>query len=154
MAPIIAGGNMITLAFYVGWGGGWRDMARDALIRIATLSKAAHVELIEGRADLGDTALCWSSSPRDGGVRGKYITLDPDKWVLVHLDADGAKAGNTMRLHGGKPYDTLGALLSPLRLRWPVQWYHRWFCSEIVAEALGWPDPWRWSPARMWRKLR
>lgn len=144
----------ITLALYTGWGGGWRDRAIDAAIRLACLSRVSHVELIAGPAVLGDMAECWSSSPRDGGVRRKEIWLDPSKWVLVQIDGDAAQAVAALSRYEGEPYDVAGAMLSPLRLPWRLVGYDLSFCSEIVAEALGWDQPWRWSPARMWRKLR
>lgn len=146
--------SLITLAFYIGWGGTWRDRLIDGAIRLGTLSRVSHVELIAGRADLGSVALCWSSSPRDGCVRSKPIYLDPDKWLLVEAAADADRAVAVMSQHWGQGYDALGAVLSPLRLPVRVVGHDRWFCSEIVAEALGWPDPWRWSPARMYRALK
>lgn len=145
---------MITLAFYVGWGGTWPERIMDAVIRLGTLSHVSHVELIAGPATLGEVALCWSASPREGYVRSKVIRLDPAKWRLVEIDADPEKCAALMSNHWGQGYDVAGAVLSPLRLPWRLVGGNAWFCSEIVALALGWPDPWRWSPARMWRKLR
>jgi hypothetical protein len=51
--------------------------------------------------------------------------------------------------HRDAPYDLVGALASPLRLPFSVGPQRWWFCSEIVAAALGLPQPWAYSPGRL-----
>lgn len=143
----------VTLAFYHGWGGGPRDKLIDATIRAATLSQYSHVELIPYAATAGGQHIAYSSSPRDGGVRARRINFRATHWDMIQIDADPAQVVAVIERRMGQGYDVLGACLSPLRLPWRLVGYDLSFCSEIVAEALDWPDPWRWSPARMARHL-
>jgi len=140
---------MITLAFYHGRGGSVRDRVVDGMIRTATGSIYSHVELIPSIAGTGARHLCLSASPRDGGVRAKRIYLRPDHWHLIHVQTDPDRARAAIMAHAGAPYDLVGALASPLRLPFQVGPRGWWFCSEIVAHALGFPAPWGYSPGRL-----
>ena len=130
----------LTLAFYKGRGG-WADWA----VRQATNGRYSHVELIEGRADLGQEARCLSSSPRDGGVRERLVLLDPTHWDLVEMNTDPARAARYIRTRIGCGYDWTGILLSHV-LAFGGHDKSRWFCSEIIAAALGLDQPNRISP--------
>ncbi|MCV6548538.1 MAG: hypothetical protein OIF56_14870 [Cohaesibacter sp.] len=121
---------MITLAFYKGRGGLFA-----ALIRFATRSKYSHVELVRGRPAYGQTALCFSSSERDGGVRAKEIMLDPDKWDLVTFPSPPLRAIDFVKSQSGRGYDWLGIVLSQI-LNLNRGQKKRWYCSEICAHAL------------------
>lgn len=147
---------MITLAFYKGDGGNAVAKAADSLVRAVTLSRYSHVEVIAGTADLDAPAWCVSSSFRDGGVRGKTITLRADRWDLVEVPGPCFTPVNRfLSLRGGMPYDFLGALLSPLRLPTePRTTKGAWFCSEVAAQIMGVPDPWAYSPGRLYRATK
>lgn len=144
---------MITLAFYKGWGGDAVARIGDGVIRAVTLSRYSHVEaILESGVQLGGEYLAFSSSFRDGGVRAKYITFKPERWDLVEVAADPDRFRAEFELRAGRAYDFAGAMLSPLRLPWPLTG-PRDFCSEVVAAGLGLVAPWGFSPARLSRSI-
>nr|MCU0882145.1 hypothetical protein [Hyphomonadaceae bacterium] len=54
----------------------------------------------------------------------------------------------------GKPYDWPGLIRTQVfKLRAGPAWKRRWFCSEIVAHALGLPDPWQFSPGSLFERV-
>ena len=135
---------MLALALYCGEGD-WLDRA----VRWATGSRFSHVELIEARDtyDLPFTAPAWSSSWRDNGVRCTPIRFAPGHWEFRHAPAV-ASAIPFIEYRIGAPYDLLGAVLTHgLGVPWQAQ--RAWFCSELVAAALGLPDPPRWTPGSL-----
>ena len=141
---------MITLAFYRGHGGSYRDRVVDATIRTATGSIYSHVELIPSIATLDASAYCLSSSPRDGGVRGKQIHLRADHWDLQTVRADPDEVRRRIGRHAHCPYDLCGAILTPWRLSRPLSGSSRWFCSELVAHGLGIYRPWTYAPGHLY----
>ena len=136
---------MITLAFYKGRADDPWHRLQDAAIRLATRGQYSHVELISGSAEHGEAALCLSSSARDGGVRAKRIALKPESWDLVELRIDQAGPAQFIQSRIGARYDYAGVLLSQV-LAFGGHDKARWFCSEIIAAALGLPNPQRLSP--------
>ena len=146
---------MLTLAFYKGRGATRLDRFVDWAIRAATGGIYSHVELIAGPAELGETAVCLSSSGRDGEVREKHITLRPESWDLVTLNIDPKSPEGFIRARLGKKYDFRGIVLSHF-FAFGGHDSDRWFCSELCAAAIGIPSPHKVSPARlyelvMWR---
>jgi len=135
----------VTLAFYKGRASDPWHRAQDAAIRLATRGTYSHVELIPGSITLGDTATCLSASGRDGGVRSKRILLKPTSWDLVPLDIAHKPAAQFILARIGARYDYKGILLSQL-VALGRHSETRWFCSEIVAAALGIKNPHRVSP--------
>lgn len=130
---------MIELAFYKGQG-----RLFDRLVRWWTRGPYSHCEVVTHRSSSG-VAWCISSSWRDGGVRGKWIELDPAKWdVLAVPGVDSAVAHLWLARHAGAGYDIAGLLGFVWR---PVRSAHRlWFCSETCADIAGVPQGWRFSP--------
>jgi hypothetical protein len=116
----------------------------DKLIRLVTRSPYSHVELVLGNAGDG-TFVCGSSSPRDGGVRIKTMSLPADRWDLAPIAGDAATALHWFEQHRGEPYDWLGVLR--FVLPWVGQSPRAWFCSEACLAALGLREPWRFNPA-------
>lgn len=105
----------------------------DKLIRIVTNSNYSHCELvIDG--------ICYSSSPRDRGVRMKYITLDTN-WDVFDLPCtyNQVYALEMFTKHVGKKYDWIGAITSILPIQ--LNMSNRFFCSEICASMLGMSKP-------------
>jgi len=133
----------IYIAFYKGNGGNFWQRTQDRLIRFFTRGKYSHCEMVISLDILDSEYECYSSSPRDGGVRHKSMPLPPEKWDLVEVEAWYDDMVNFYDLHKGKKYDWLGVLGFVLRTR---QNPDRYFCSEYVAEFLGFPEPWRFSP--------
>jgi hypothetical protein len=160
-------GAVVILAFYKG-----RTRFLDRLIQCWTGSRFSHVELFsvweaaeeaEDRAVMfnrGDgwmalTPYCWSSSWMDGGVRCKRIDLNPDNWELVAVPWVAAdKAEDTCLSAAGKPYDWAGLVRTQVfGLTAGKNWKRRWFCSEIVADALGLGEPWQYSPGGLYQEV-
>lgn len=105
----------------------------DGLIRLVTFSKYSHCELvIDG--------ICYSSSPRDRGVRMKYIYLN-ENWDVFDIPStyDQVYALNVFAKHAGKPYDWFGAITSVLPFH--IDGNDRFFCSELCAAMLKIPKP-------------
>lgn len=137
--------DRVRIAFYKAPGERY-----DQLIRLWTRSLYTHVELVLGEEG---EHLCYSSSPREGGIRCKAIDLKPDHWEILELpwvDAD------TVRAHfadvTGMPYDWKGIFLRQF-LNVPVWSKERWFCSAICAHALGLPDATQYSPGELYSLL-
>lgn len=95
----------------------------------------------------GGMYLCASSSFMDGGVRIKAIDLHPDRWDIVTVNADAQRARQWFYAHQGQPYDVPGML--GFVWRRTAEDRGRWFCSEALAAAMGYPDPWRFDPCAL-----
>lgn len=116
----------------------------DKAIRVWTNSPYSHCELV-----IGD--LWYSSSPRDGGVRSKKIAHNDD-WDYVDISIDEKEFYKYFNKVSGQKYDFLGIVLSqviPLGIQNP----NKKFCSEFIATYLGYADPERYSPARLFRRM-
>lgn len=127
----------MKLAMYKGKGNFY-----DRLIRIVTCSKYSHCELvIDG--------ICYSSSPRDSGVRVKYINLTTDSWDLFDLpDYYNQEAALTWFIENiGKKYDWIGAVISILPFQMNIP--NKFFCSEACATMLGLSDPKSYTPQKL-----
>lgn len=112
----------MELAFYKGNGNFY-----DTLIKVVTFSKYSHVELVIN-------GTCYTSSPRDGGVRSKIIDLNSRNWDVFPVNGDEAYAFEFFEENMGKPYDWFGAIKSVLPL-FPNHG-NKFYCSEAVAIAL------------------
>lgn len=140
---------MVTLALHRGAG------IAASLIRWRTHSRYSHVELvIDG--------LCYSSAAGDGGVRAKRfdIGLSFREWSLIELPwADPHRVFNLYSRTAGSGYDWQGVIVGRL-LDSHSNKRRRYFCSEWVAEALGFDEPWRFTPGDLaavcapWREAR
>jgi hypothetical protein len=130
---------VIQLAFYRG-----RARLFDRLIQWWTRGPYSHVEVVTHRSNSG-AAWCISSSWMDGGVRGKWMVLNPARWdVIVLPDIDSAVAHRWLAQHAGSGYDWAGLLGFVWR---PVAGdARRWFCSEAGADICGLLEPWRFNP--------
>lgn len=128
-------------AFYKGTRPGIAGLY-NRLVRGWCRSPYSHCELIF--AD----GMAASSSYADGGVRFKAIDFSVDRWDFIDLPgADEAAARAWFIGQVGRPYDLLGNLGFLWR---PIVGARRaWFCSEALAAALGYPEPWRYDPATL-----
>lgn len=117
----------MKLALYKGSGNFY-----DKLIRTVTRSKYSHCELvIDG--------LCYSSSPRDGGVRMKYIDLTDGKWDVIDVPGEQIWALDWFINNIGRKYDWLGAITSVLPFSLGSK--DKFFCSEACAIMMGLDNP-------------
>lgn len=123
----------MKLAFYKG-----RARLFDRAVQWWTRGPYSHVELVFS------DGLSASASYRDGGVRMKVISFKPERWDFVEIDGDEAAAWAWFDARLGEGYDALGLfgfLWRPFSGK-PA----RWFCSEAIADALGYADSWRFCP--------
>lgn len=141
---------MIYLALYKGRTGGRhprRLFARlqDRIIRRLTRSPYSHCEIAIALSNRPAHYRCYSSSPRDGGVRSKEMPLPPEKWDLLPLhQTEARRIARHYQLTAGAAYDWRGIIGTVFpRIG---QSRSKWFCSEWCAAALGLPEPGRQTP--------
>lgn len=99
---------------------------KDWLIAKLTHSEFSHCEIVF------DDGTCFSSSPRDGGVRRKKIDLKKDRWVLVDFKVTKSKHNHlekkSYQLHSFRyEYDWLAIFFHWLRIRS----YSKFICSDV-----------------------
>lgn len=130
--------TMLRAAFYTATRPGLPGIY-NRLVRWLDRGPYSHCELIFS------DGMAASSSFMDGGVRFKYIEFDPVHWDFVPLPDDlEAAARIWFEDHQGQAYDLWGNarfLLGLLR-----DSSDKWFCSESIAAALDFIDPWRFGP--------
>lgn len=108
----------------------------DQIITMIDGSPFSHVELV---VPLGNSEyICYSSSPRDGGVRVKQMKLDPDVWILYPVSLDINFLELIFNAEKGKSYDWLGLIAT--KVRWFPTSADKWYCSELVAYILNIAD--------------
>ena len=136
---------MMHIAFYKG-----RSRFYDRLTQWWLRGPYSHCELVlETKAD--GQSVCASSSAKDGGVRTKTMTLNPDHWDLVPVAGDVHDAWHWMSGHAGQGYDYIG--FAGFIARVLGHGKVRWICSEAVAEMLDMPESWRFDPCSLWAAL-
>lgn len=137
----------MQVAFYKG-----RKRLFNRLVSWWLRGPYSHCELII-RTDEQGRAHCLSSSFIDGGVRIKAMLLDPAHWDVVpapaHAERNDAYSWACRNAAAG--YDLLGLLGFVWRRQRGQD--QRWFCSEAVADVLGFADPWRYDPCVLYSAL-
>lgn len=132
----------VALAFYKAPG----DLT-DKIVRGFSGSPYSHVEM---KTPSGQ----WiTASKRDGNVvRVKSMRLKPGHWDVFWLPMDLDPCWERVEPHIGKPYDLLGAIFSvtPITSSRPDYW----FCSELLAYAIGLPRPHTYTPGLLSRSVR
>lgn len=138
------------VAFYRG-----RGTMADKIVRYATRSPFSHCELIQSAETprRGDTVTCISASGRDGGVRIKDITLKEGKWDIYAVPWAPKDTWARAEAHLGRPYELWSMVFSQL-FNFRRHSRERWFCSELVAHALGLSMPHAKSPGDLLRAIR
>lgn len=124
----------------------------DEIIKLCTRGKYSHCEI--AIKEENDTKyMCYSSSNRDGGVRKKYMELQPERWDLIELDQKQIKVSdikNFFKRTEGLKYDFLGACGVVLGFGNAKSKY---FCSEWCAEALKLSRPHKYSPVSLFNYI-
>lgn len=107
-----------------------------------TNSIYSHCELVVG-------GVCYSSSAMDGGVRGKKINLDPEKWDVIDLPwVRGEGVVDYFVATDHHFYGWMGLVYSQvLNRNWSGEAHQ--FCSQWCAAAMGLPNPASYSPATL-----
>ncbi|VEB25781.1 Uncharacterised protein [Actinobacillus lignieresii] len=124
--------NKIYLASYKAQG----DIV-DKIIRFFTRGKYSHSELVIHKFEITDHYHkdewfeCYSSSPRDGGVRVKRISaLSADKWDLIELkETSESDIKAYFEQTKGTKYDYAGAIGIKLGIK---ESRSKVFCSEWI----------------------
>ena len=122
---------LLQLALYKGPPSSIVHNISHYITRLGTWSKYSHAELvIDGN--------CYSSSARDGGVRGKHINLSSGHWDVFDICVSKqikAKALAWFIEHDGDPYDYRNIVRYVL----PFIGHNKnhWVCYEAVGAALG-----------------
>lgn len=118
----------MKIAFYKGFKGDWKDI----LICIRTFSKYSHCEIV------GSDGFCYSSSPRDGGVRKKEIDLKDGKWETFEINVEHKRfeyyknqtiLNKFFESTKGQKYDWVAILFS-MAVKLGFEDKNKWYCSE------------------------
>lgn len=137
---------MLALAFYTGEG-----TAIDAMIRRTTASRYSHVELVDQARSTPGTMRAVSASWRDGGVRVKTIEVKDGHWDLVEVPWALEEAFAIAAGQAGGRYDLAGMVRTQvLPRRAPKAGW--WFCSQLLAWALGLSQPCALTPGGLWKR--
>lgn len=136
--------SQVYLCSYKGTRAGLKGLFNKT-VRFFTKSIYSHSEISVGNPFDG-SVLCVSSVGTEGGVRGKVMQLNPEKWDIVPLPVYPQQVISFLDANKGKPYDAIGCVRTILPF---VSKEHetKYFCSEVVAEIAGYPEPWRMHPA-------
>ena len=108
-------------------------------VRAWTRSPYSHAELVFS------DGMSASSSFVDGGVRFKRIAYNPVNWDFVEIGGDEATARQWFIDHEGEGYDLMGNAGFVVGFIRDSEF--KWSCGESIAAALGYLEPWRYSPA-------
>lgn len=123
----------------------------DRLICVITSSRYSHVELsFEQRGSY--IHRCWSSSIRpDGyGVREKWIDTSTGHWDIIETSMSCTE--DLFFKERNSKYDFIGLLGTIFNTK-IFSSDHKWFCSEIIAEALGIEKSWQQSPQDLFERF-
>lgn len=135
---------MMTVAFYTG-----KERPFNRLISWWTKGDRSHVELVFSDGE-------WASADyRKSGVRFKRMPIKSEHWEYVRLDEtlfDEQRAREIAERFAGKGYDWSGIMGFLFRPK--GQNPNKMFCSEFVMAALGFSDPWRFSPNACYQVLK
>jgi hypothetical protein len=123
------------IALYKGPATNWWYRLLDTLVKLWTRSKYSHIEVVIN-------GICYSSSSRDDGVRGKVINIYSGRWDLypIHIEPT---TWLWFKEHSGDDYDWLGVA----RFVFPFIPHRskKWFCFEAAAAALQREKPHKWA---------
>lgn len=130
----------MLVAFYKG-----KKRLFNSFVAWWTVGPYSHAEAVfESQTNVANMKLCGSSSFMDGGVRLKWIELDPEHWDILDVPTiGGCRVMDWFRMHRGEKYDVLGLLSTSSPIRHSRG---RWFCNEAIGTAAGLQDAWRFNP--------
>lgn len=146
--------DKVYLALYKGTGGSLYDRLTDWLIRKITKGQYSHCEIVVQKIEIKDHYHryewfeCYTSSPRDGGVRQKEINLNDGKWDLIELPKlKESEVKDYFTKTSGKPYDWRGMLGVVFGIKHKKDKY---FCSEWCFNLIKQSDDgWRFNPNQL-----
>jgi len=113
---------------------GWQSRAGAWATKLGQkgpFSNITHTEAIHQEFPDGSVVIA-SASLRDGGVRSKRVTLNPDHWIITDVpEWDVAQSIVLLNHTDGMPYDLRGALATVLPGRPSDTAY---FCNRWVGQ--------------------
>jgi hypothetical protein len=112
------------------------------IVRWWTNGVYSHCEAV--LADNDGVHLCGSASFLDGGVRLKWIELNPEHWDFVEIPADKDSVYRWFKEHAGCKYDLMGLVRYVARRGDGSR--NRFVCGESIAAAIGATEAWRFDP--------
>lgn len=144
----------VYLALYKGTGGSLYDRFSDWLIKKVTKGQYSHCEIaVERLEDWGEYDFrpiydCYTSSPRDGGVRCKQINVNNGNWDLIPLPSvTESQVRSYFERTKGRKYDWCGMLGLVFGLK---QNRKKFFCSEWCFNVIfNSEQGWRFSPNQL-----
>lgn len=144
----------VYLALYKGTGGSLYDRFSDWLIKKVTKGQYSHCEIaVERLEDWGEYDFrpiydCYTSSPRDGGVRCKQINVNNGNWDLIPLPSvTESQVQSYFERTKGRKYDWCGVFGLVLGLK---QKRSKYFCSEWCFNVIFYSENgWRFSPNQL-----
>lgn len=152
----------IMLAFYKGKKSENPDTTFfDRLVCFVTGSRYSHVELVYYYVKESNVGYCWTSSPRDNGVRMACLQFVPHHWELFeytghmpgHLvEGTMKEISDWFKPKEGMKYDWVGAVATVIRVIKQIE--SKYFCSEIIAEFFAFFKPHRYTPKKLFNKLK
>lgn len=145
---------IVYLALYKGTGGSLYDRFSDWLIRKVTRGQYSHCEIaVERLEDWGEYDFrpvydCYTSSPRDGGVRCKQININNGNWDVIPLPSvTESQVRSYFERTKGRKYDWCGVFGLVLGLK---QNRSKYFCSEWCFNVIFYSENgWRFSPNQL-----
>lgn len=137
--------------YYIAFHGG-KGRAMDVVIAWATRSPYSHCELLRAARmpEPGETHRCIGASLMDGGVRIREIVFDEGKWHFLHVPWAPDDAWERAASRVGSAYD-LRAFVWTHLFNFRRHTRDKWFCSELIADALGISMPHAYSPGDLLR---
>ncbi len=152
---------MAKVAYYKGMGATLKDKIMTLGVRIWTLGKYSHCELIDtnGQDNNPDVWQWYSASAfSEGIVRKKNITINESNWDIFDLpEFNEDEAFSAIAKEFGKKYDWTGIFLSQF-LPLGRHSKNKWFCSEIVKKGMyeggllgGFDNHHAYSPNKLFR---
>lgn len=82
---MLKAGNRTLIAFYKGWSSHPLSLLKHSAIRLFSLSKYSHCELIISQSEEFRKSTCWSLSSKRGGVTVENIDIYPEDWDMFEV---------------------------------------------------------------------
>jgi hypothetical protein len=142
-----------AIAFYSGKSSDRWIRIKQWLTKMWTRGKYSHCEIIY----FTDEGPYWygATTYNPGGIAKRQLTYKKENWDIYRLELKGiSRPGLLLFLESkiGYPYDWPGIYLSQI-FPFLIHRKDKYFCSEYIAEALGYPSPQSFSPVSLKKRL-
>lgn len=136
---------MTKIAFYKGNGSNWKHWLMHKAIKFWTRGRYSHVELIDTSVSplIPGEWNWYSADAYTGIVRSKNMQYRPDRWDIYNIKLPAEEVAiSFLKSQLGKRYDWKGILLSQI-FNAHRHGSDKWFCSELVRQAIAMGDAMR-----------